>query len=87
MVSLELALLKIIGHNDISTAEIYKAIEGGQFYSLTLEQLRETKYGGRPAYQHEVRSYLSNLVQSGDIQRISRGNYRITQKGRSRLLQ
>lgn len=87
MKNLETALLRII--NDRGTqacnSQIYKALEGGNYFKLQKHHLRETIYGGRPAYQHEVRSYLSNLVQEGRIRRLSRGEYEITESGKSNI--
>jgi hypothetical protein len=46
---------------------------------------RPTKWGGRPAYQHQVRSHVVNLMQAGDLTRLARGHYVLTPKGRARL--
>ena len=54
------------------------------FRQLTEENLRETKWGGRPAYQHQVRSHITNLWQAGELIRISRGRYSLTEKGTKR---
>ena len=54
------------------------------FIELTKEHWKE-KYG-RPAYQHQIRSHIANLCQSGDLVRISRGCYSLTEKGRERLI-
>ena len=85
--TLETALLKIIDSKEgkASTAQIYSALERGEYFTLQDHHLKATIYGDRPAYQHEVRSYLSNLVQSGHLTRVSRGMYSITQIGKSRL--
>jgi len=70
---------------------IYKAIEsmGGEadlqdiyatlpgLIKLAEAHLRETNWGGRPAYHHLVRSYISNMCQSGLLQRVSRGRYKL----------
>lgn len=40
---------------------------------------------GRPAYHHQVRSHVSNLCQSGDLVKISRGHYSLTGKGKEKL--
>ena len=45
---------------------------------------QQTKWGGRPAYQHQVRSHVVNLFQSGQLRRIARGRYAITPLGRAR---
>ena len=47
------------------------------FMELTENQLRETIWGGRPAYQHTVRSYISNMCKSGLLRNVSRGRYKI----------
>lgn len=61
-----------------TTQEIYEALESGRFLVLDAAHLRETIYGGRPAYQHAVRSYLSNLVQKGELVRVGRGIYSVS---------
>lgn len=81
----ETAILKSFDHHGgyASLSQIYETIKS--FIKLTPTQLRDTVYGGRPAYQHEIRSYVSNLRQSGDLTPISRGNYRLTPKGKARI--
>ena len=49
--------------------------------ALTEYQQRETRWGGRPAYQHVVRSYITNMCQSGLLCRIARGRHRIIEYG------
>lgn len=61
--------------------EIYKKIT--DFIKLTKEHLKETY--GRPNYQHQIRSHITNLCQSGEVTKISRGCYSLTKKGRGRL--
>ena len=56
--------------------EIYKEIRNHK--ELTERALRITKWGERPAYHHLVRSYITNMCQSGLLQRVSRGRYKIT---------
>ena len=68
-----------------NTQEIYSELEGGRFIKLSDKDLRKTEYGNRPAYQHQVRSHLSNLVDTGDLKRLSRGIYLLTAKGRRRI--
>ena len=72
---------------------IYKSVEslGGEVYlqeiyeeilnrkDLTERALRRTKWGERPAYHHIIRSYISNMCQSGLLQRVSRGRYKIVE--------
>ena len=60
-------------------------LESGAFVGLGPENLRKTNYGGRPAYQHQVRSHLTNLTQSGDLKKLDRGVYSITAAGRKRI--
>jgi len=57
--------------------EIYEEIPNR--IDLTEKHLRITKWGERPAYHHAVRSYISNMCQSGLLNRISRGCYKITE--------
>jgi hypothetical protein len=66
-----------------SNREIYEKV--GKFITLTGEHQRRTVYGSRPAYVHQVRSHITNLVQSGDLTNIGRGEYRITAKGKTRI--
>jgi len=55
--------------------EIYRKLP--DFIDLTERHLRLTKWGGRPAYHHIVRSYISNMCQDELLQWISRGRYKI----------
>ncbi len=57
--------------------EIYEKLS--DFVDLTESHSRITKWGGRPAYHHIVRSYITNMCQSGLLQRVSRGRYRIVE--------
>lgn len=61
--------------------QIYAEI--GKFVSLTKEHWK-VEYG-RPAYQHQVRSHIANLNQSGHLIKILRGLYSLTEKGQERL--
>ncbi len=63
--------------------DIYKDV--GKFISLSPSHLRDTRYGGRPAYQHEVRSYLSNLRRDGALNLVQRGTYKITAFGKASI--
>ena len=83
----ENAILRSIEARDGSadTKEIYAELEGGKFITLNENDLEETIYGGRPAYQHQVRSHLTNLRQAGDLRRIKRGRYTLTAKGWRRI--
>ena len=55
--------------------EIYEKLN--KRLDLSENHLRLTKWGERPACHHEVRSYISNMCQSGLLQRVSRGCYKI----------
>ena len=57
--------------------EIYNKLP--DFIDLTEGHLRMTKWAGRPAYHHIVRSYISNMCQSGLLHRTLRGRYKITE--------
>jgi hypothetical protein len=81
----EIAILKCIealGGN-AALQHIYGAL--GKFKQLSPTHLKATIHGGRPAYQHQVRSHISNLCASGELVRMSRGNYSLTEKGRKRI--
>jgi len=80
MVRWDVVLLRIINsrRGRAYTHQIYADLERGLFVTLSEAHLRETVYGGRPAYQHEVRSFLSNLSKTGDLRRVSRGEYVLT---------
>lgn len=62
--------------------QIYKKIP--EVIDLTEDHLKE-QYG-RPAYQNQIRSHIANLCQSGNLDKISRGEYSLTEKGRKKLL-
>ena len=42
-------------------------------------------YGDRPKFQHAVRGCLSNYKKHGWVERIGRGVYRLTEKGKNQL--
>ena len=52
------------------------------YKNLSREHLKETVWSGRPAFQHEVRSFVSGLVASGKMRKVSRGVYQVTEEGR-----
>lgn len=62
--------------------QIYKEIS--EFIELTKEHWKE-QYG-RPTYQNQIRSHIANLCQSGNLDKISRGEYSLTEKGKEKLL-
>lgn len=53
--------------------EIYEDLESGRFMSLEAHHIRESVHGGRPAYKHSVRSYLSKMVAKGELVSAGRG--------------
>lgn len=83
----EIAVLKSIEHRGgkASNKQIYLDMESGKFIAMQKDHLMMTKHGGRPAYQHQVRSHLANLVEAGDLVRPSRGSYKLAAQGRERL--
>jgi len=70
-------IMKIVysSGGEVDLQFIYKKIP--ELIDLTSEHLKETQWGGRPAFQHIVRSYISNLCQAGRLINISRGRYRL----------
>ena len=56
--------------------DIYEEISNR--IDLTEKHLRITKWGGRPAYHHIVRSYISNMCQDRLLHQTLRGRYKIT---------
>lgn len=57
--------------------EIYRSLRDRG--ALTERNGRETRWGGRPAYHHVVRSYISNMCRSGLLRRIGRARYKIVE--------
>ena len=82
----EIAILKTIKSlgGEAELQRIYERLH--DFIKLTEEHLKETKWGGREAYQHQVRSHITNLYETGELVRISRGRYSLTQKGQKRII-
>lgn len=81
----EVAILKCINSfgGEARLQQIYERLH--EFIKLTEEHLRKTEWGGRSAYQHQVRSHITNLCQAGEVRRISRGYYSLTDKGLQRI--
>lgn len=81
----EIAILRWINSigDAASLKQMYKRI--GKFKELSKSDLRTTEHGGRPAYQHQMRSHISNLYQTGEVKRISRGLYSLTANGLKRI--
>ncbi|MEA2063054.1 MAG: hypothetical protein U9P14_05100 [Gemmatimonadota bacterium] len=84
----EIAILRSVEYlgGEANTQDIYRVLENGRFIELSPNDLLKTKWGERPAYQHQVRSHFSNLVDSGDLIRVSRGEYSLTKEGLNRIL-
>ena len=79
------AILTAIG--DLGGKATLKQVYSGvpKYRVLSREHLKETVWGGRPAFQHEVRSFVSGLVASGKLHKVSRGMYQLTEEGREGL--
>jgi hypothetical protein len=81
----EIAILKSFrhwgGHSALN--RINKTV--GSFIELTPHHLRATIYGGRAAYVHAVRSYVSNLCQDGYLNRARRGEYSLMTAGKAAI--
>jgi hypothetical protein len=59
----------------VSLGDIYKWLENHG--NLTEEELSASPYGGRPWFQHSIRSTCSNMARTGKIQHIGSGLYRL----------
>lgn len=84
----ELAILKSIESlgGEAKNQQIYKELLNfKKFLNMTENHLKKSAYGRYSAYQDSVRSNLSNLWQVGELIKISRGCYRLTEKGTKRL--
>jgi hypothetical protein len=63
--------------------QIYRKI--GNYIELSPKHIEGIQYGGRPVFQHEIRSFISNLCESGCLIRLDRGLYSITEKCEKRI--
>jgi hypothetical protein len=81
------AILEVLTHSrgEADLKDIYHSLEHN--FPLDSADTRETRFGGRPAYQHVVRSVMSNLTNRGDVAWVCRGRYRLTEKGKARFAQ
>jgi len=81
----EEAILRCINSfkGEADLQQIYRHI--GSFIDLTQEHWKTTQWGGRSAYEHQIRSHVSNLCQAGDLIKISRGRYQLTEDGKRRI--
>ena len=66
-----------------SLQDVYRRLPS--LIELTRDHLRPTKHGGRPAFQHQVRSHVTDLRQAAQLRQLARGRYAITALGRARL--
>jgi len=66
-----------------SLRQVYADI--AKYRTFSVGHRKQTVWGRRPAFQHEVRSFISGLVESGTLRRVSRGVYEITQHGEEDL--
>ncbi len=55
--------------------DIYKWVESMDW--LGKKDMEDSGYGGRPGYQHALRSYASMMVKKGELVRVSRGRFRL----------
>lgn len=80
----EVAILKIIASNDgiVSLKHVYGELPG--HVNLTDEHYEITYYNA-PAYYHQTRAHIADLLNKGEVSRTKRGVYAITQKGWSRV--
>lgn len=84
----QVSILRIISSKGgtAELQEIYKDVESGEYLKLNEEHFKIIKkHGDRPAYQHQVRSHLSDLKDLSDIDQCSRAEYSLTSKGYKRL--
>lgn len=54
--------------------EIYSWVESSGW----LGERDETDWRGRPMYQHSVRACIAKMRKKGELERVSRGRYRLT---------
>ena len=57
----------------LKVGEIYDAVE--ENYPLSVKQKELTRYD-EPLFHHEIRAIINELVQKGEIIRVSRGKYK-----------
>ena len=79
----EVAILKIIAANDGTASLKHLYGELPSHVDLT-DKHYEITYKA-PAYHHQTRAHVDDLMDSGDLIRIGRGIYSVTSRGLSRL--
>jgi len=79
----KIAILKAIEslHGEADLQQVYERIS--QF--ITLTDKHEAIAFERPMYQHTIRTTTSELRRLGELTRVERGRYRLTEKGRRRI--
>ena len=55
--------------------DVYKWLETTGW--LGRNDLAASAYQERPNYQHSLRSYASSMVKKGELERVSRGRFRL----------
>jgi hypothetical protein len=79
----EVAILKIIAAND-GTASLKHVYGKLPSYVDLTDNHYEITYKA-PAYHHQTRAHVDDLLDKGELYRAKRGVYSITLKGRSRM--
>ena len=79
----EVAILKIIAANDGTASLKHVYVELPSHVDFT-DKHYEIKYKV-PAYHHQTRAHVDDLLDKGELYRNKRGVYSITLKGRSRI--
>jgi hypothetical protein len=62
--------------------DIYRTV--GRFKALTASHMRP-QWDGRPAFQHQVRSHISDLCDRGDLIALGVDLHQITPQGKKRV--
>jgi DNA-binding PadR family transcriptional regulator len=86
-------ILGALRHGEANLSAIYENIEKAQdeaqddgeiFINPALSK-NDPSAGNRPKYQQVVRSYISDLIEQGLVERLARGHYLITDAGKKWL--
>ena len=79
----EITILHIIASNagSASLKHIYSEIP--KHIDLTSNHIKITY--GVPNYHHQTRAHIGDLLDNGDVNRVSRGRYSITSHGQLRI--
>lgn len=81
----EVSILKCVASlgGEAFSNRIYEKIS--QFRSLSERHTAESEWQGRPNYVHQMRRHFTTLCDKKELERIDRGHFRITDKGRRRI--